>query len=58
MSRLFAIPLISPVFMSIRDIMIQPLLEANKKRNAISFYFGFGIGSATFLAFPPKPTPW
>lgn len=51
MSRLFAIPLISPVFMSIRDIMIQPLLEANKKRNAISFYFGFGIGSATFLAF-------
>ena len=50
MSRLFAFPLVSPVFMCIRDIMIKPLLDANEKKNAISFYFGFGIGSATFLA--------
>lgn len=49
MSRLFAFPLVSPVFMSIRDIMIKPILDANNKRNAVSFYFGFGIGSATFL---------
>ena len=49
MSRLFAFPLVSPVFMSIRDIMIKLILDANNKRNAVSFYFGFGIGSATFL---------
>ena len=50
MSRLFAFPLVSPVFMCVRDIMIKPLLDANNKRNAISFYFAFGMGSAIFIA--------
>ena len=49
MSKLFAFPFISPIFMAIRDIMNGPLLNANIKRDAKSFYFGYGMGSCVFL---------
>ena len=49
MSKLFAFPLISPIFMAIRDIMSLPIINANNKRDAISYYFGYGMGSCVFL---------
>ena len=48
-SKLFAFPLISPIFMAIRDISTGPILKENNKRDAISFYFAYGMGSCAFL---------
>ena len=50
MSKLFAFPFISPIFMAIRDIMNKPLLNANTKRDAKSFYFSYGMVSSIFVA--------
>ncbi len=48
-SKLFAFPLISPIFMAIRDISSGPILKENNKRDAISFYFAYGMASCVFL---------
>ena len=51
MSKLFAFPLISPIFMALRDIMNDTLLRENVKRDALSFYFSYGMSSSVFLTF-------
>lgn len=49
MSKFYLFPFITPIFITIRDIMINRIIENNNKNEDLSLYFFYAICISTFL---------
>ena len=50
MNKYYLFPFITPIFITIRDIMINSIMEENSKDEDISFYFIYASCISIFLA--------
>ena len=49
MNKYYLFPFITPIFISIRDIMINLIIKQNNKKEEISFYFIYAANISIFL---------
>ena len=49
MNKCYLFPFITPIFITIRDIMINSILEENSQKEDITFYFFYAANISIFL---------